>query len=70
MSLCLEAFEALEPKNYKEMKALFDQFKVSYIKMSHNPSEIINDPNLVVQIENNFYPWKSAASIIMSYLAF
>jgi len=34
------------------------------------PDEIMSDPDLVVQIENNYYPWAQAAPMIMSYLAF
>ena len=37
MSLCLDAFRALEPTKYCEMKELFDQFKVPYEQMSQNP---------------------------------
>ena len=70
MSLCLHAFKGLEPKSYREMKELFDEFKVDYAKMNEAPLSIIQDPNLVVQIEHNFYTWEAAAPIIMSYLAF
>lgn len=37
MSLCLEAFKALEPTNYCEMKELFNQLKVPYEDMCANP---------------------------------
>ena len=70
MSLCLHAFKGLEPKTYREMKQLFEEFKVDYAKMNDAPLSIIQDPNLVVQIEHNFYTWETAAPIIMSYLAF
>ena len=70
MSLCLHAFKALEPTRYCEMKELFDQFKVPYETMCNNPKEIIHDPNLVVQIERNFYTWENGAPMIMSYLAY
>jgi len=30
MSLCLDAFKALEPTSYCEMKEIFDQCKVDY----------------------------------------
>ena len=70
MSLCLHAFKALEPTRYCEMKELFDQFKVPYEDMCNRPKTIINDPNLVVQIERNFYTWENGAPMIMSYLAY
>ena len=70
MSLCLHAFKALEPTRYCEMKELFDQFKVPYEDMCKRPKTIINDPNLVVQIERNFYTWENGAPMIMSYLAY
>ena len=70
MSLCLEAFKALEPTRYCEMKELFDQFRVPYETMCSRPQQIIRDPNLVVQIERNFYTWENSAPMIMSYLAF
>ena len=38
--------------------------------MNDAPLSIIKDPNLVVQIEHNFYTWETAEPIIMSYLAF
>ena len=38
--------------------------------MNDDPLSVMKDPNLVVQIEHNFYTWQSAAPIIMSYLAF
>lgn len=52
------------------MKEIFDQFKVSYEMMCEKPKEIIRDPNLVVQIEKNFYNWDTGAPMIMSYLTF
>ena len=52
------------------MKEIFDRHKVPYEKMCQMPAEIMSDPDLVVQIENNFYPWAQAAPMIMSYLAF
>ena len=70
MSLCLHAFNGLEPKTYREMKQLFEEFKVDYAKMNDAPLSIIKDPNLVVQIEHNFYIWETAAPIIMSSVAF
>ena len=48
LSLCLEAFKALEPTSYCEMKELFDQFKVPYEDMCRRPQKIMKDPNLVV----------------------
>lgn len=38
--------------------------------MCDMPKEIIRDPDLVVQIERNFYSWENAAPMIMSYLVF
>ena len=70
MSLCLSAFHQLQPTTYVEMRQIFDQWKVPYEKMCAMPAEIMSDPDLVVQIENNFYPWAQAAPMIMSYLAF
>ena len=70
MSLCLEAFRGLEPKTQSEMQKLFNEFKIDYAKMCDDPVSIMKDPNLVVQIESNFYAWQTAAPIIMSYLAF
>ena len=52
------------------MRQIFDQWRVPYEKMCAMPAEIMSDPDLVVQIENNFYPWSQAAPMIMSYLAF
>lgn len=52
------------------MKQIFDQNRVSYIQMCSNSAEIMSDPNLVVQIEENFYPWQQAAPMIMAYLTF
>lgn len=57
MSLCLSAFSELQPQKYSEMRQIFEQWKVPYEKMCSMPDEIICDPELVVQIENNFYPW-------------
>ena len=37
MSLCLEAFKALELTSYCEMKEIFDQAKVSYEHFCQNP---------------------------------
>lgn len=70
MSLCLHALKALEPNRYCEMKEIFDQFSVPYETMCNSPKEIIRDPNLVVQIERNFYTWENGAPMIMSYLAY
>ena len=70
MSLCLAAFKSLEPSDYSEMKEVFDQHRVNYDKMCEMPKEIITDPNLVVQIERNFYTWENGAPMIMSYLVF
>ena len=70
MSLCLSAFKSLEPGNYAEMKEIFDRHRVHYDKMCEMPKQVINDPNLVVQIERNFYTWESGAPMIMSYLVF
>ena len=70
MSLCLHAFKALEPTNYCEMKELFDQFRVPYEQMCSNPHAVMKDPNLVVQIERNFYTWENGAPMIMSCLAY
>ena len=70
MSLCLGAFKSLEPGTYGEMQSIFDKHKVSYELMCDNPSEIIKDPDLVVKIESNFYPWSAAAPMIMAYLVF
>mmetsp|Transcript_22301 Transcript_22301/g.27373 ORF Transcript_22301/g.27373 Transcript_22301/m.27373 type:complete len:92 (+) Transcript_22301:1029-1304(+) len=70
MSLCLSAFQSLQPQKYCEMRQIFEKWKVSYEKMCTLPSEIISDPDLVVSIENNFYPWAQAAPMIMSYLVF
>ena len=52
------------------MKELFNQLKVPYEDMCANPQKIMKDPNLVVQIERNFYTWENGAPMIMSYLAF
>ena len=52
------------------MKEIFDRHKVPYEKMCQMPKEIISNPNLVVQIEKNFYTWHNGAPIIMAYLAF
>ena len=41
MSLCLEAFQTLQPKTYGEMKDIFDQFYVSYHDMCSKPKDII-----------------------------
>ena len=70
MSLCLSSFQSLEPADYAEMKQIFDTHKVSYDKMCQMPKEIISDPNLVVQIERNFYTWENGAPMIMAYLVF
>ena len=70
MSLCLSALHTLEPADYAEMKEIFDKFKVPYDKMCEMPKEVISDPNLVVQIERNFYTWENGAPMIMAYLVF
>ena len=70
MSLCLNAFQSLEPKTNGEMQQIFNEYKIDYAKMNDDPVTIMKDPNLVVQIEHNFYTWQTAAPIIMSYLAF
>ena len=51
MSLCLNAFKTHEPAKYSEMREIFEQHKVNYDSMCQTPKEVINDPNLVVQIE-------------------
>ena len=48
MSLCLSAFQSLEPADYAEMKEIFDKYRVHYDKMCQMPKEVISDPNLVV----------------------
>ena len=70
MSLCLSAFKTLEPSDYSEMQEIFDRHRINYVKMCEMPKEIIKDPNLVVQIERNFYTWEIGAPMIMSYLVF
>ena len=52
------------------MQQIFNEYKIDYAKMNDDPVTIMKDPNLVVQIEHNFYTWQTAAPIIMSYLAF
>ena len=70
MSLCLSAFERLQPTTYSEMKDIFDQHKVSYEKLCEMPKSIMTDPNLVVLIEKNFFKWEDSAPMMMSHLAF
>ena len=38
--------------------------------MCRNPQSVIRDPNLVVQIERNFYTWENGAPMIMSCLVY
>lgn len=52
------------------MDQLFKTYEVSYDKMCESPSLIMANPDLVVSIEGNFYPWERAAPMIMSYLVF
>ena len=52
------------------MQAIFDQHRVSYMTMCNDPAGVINSEDLVVQIEQNFYPWHQAAPMIMAFLTF
>ena len=63
MSLCMEAYKALLPKSYSEMKEIFEQFKV--LPEEQEKLEVIKDPNLVVQIERNFYNWETGSPVLM-----
>ena len=57
MSICLNAFKSLEPKTQHDLQKIFDEYKIDYAKMNDDPHSIMKDPNLVVQIEHNFYTW-------------
>lgn len=70
MSICLHVFKQLKPQTYSDMKEIFEEHKVSYDMMCQRPKEIIQDANLVVQIDRNFYNWETGAPMIMSYLTF
>ena len=67
MSLCMEAYKALQPKSYSEMKEIFEQFKVKAEEQENE--EVIKDPNLVVQIEKNFYNWETGVPVLMELIS-
>lgn len=52
------------------MQRLFFLNIVSFEKFSTNPFEVLNDPNLVIRIDNDYYDWISAAPLIISMLCF
>jgi len=48
ISLCLNAFEELQPSSLSQMREIFARYYVTYDKMCQVPNEVINDPDLVV----------------------
>ena len=70
MSLCMSAFTELQPTKYSQMKQIFEDYKVTYDSMCMMPLETLKNPELVVQIERNFYSWEKGAPMIMAYLVF
>ena len=52
------------------MKQIFEDYKVTYDSMCMKPLETLKNPELVVQIERNFYSWEKGAPMIMAYLVF
>ena len=65
MSLCLHACKALEPKSYSDIKEIFEQFKVNSEEQDNE--EIIKDPNLVVQIDKNFYSYETGVPMLIDF---
>ncbi|KAK3574854.1 hypothetical protein QTP86_018320 [Hemibagrus guttatus] len=64
MSLC-----GTEGYNRKIKKEKFEEHIVTYQDFVNNPG-IIDDPNLVICINSNYYNWAAAAPMILSMQAF
>jgi hypothetical protein len=53
-----------------KLREIFDQNKISFEDYQKKPDQILQDPRLLIKLENDLYDWKSAAPLIVSLLAF
>jgi len=66
LSLCGDQITSHE----EDLLPLFLKHKVSFEKFVQDPMAIINNPNLMVKIEDKLYDWRLACPLIVSLLAF
>ncbi|KAJ3044700.1 hypothetical protein HDV00_001104 [Rhizophlyctis rosea] len=67
LSLC--GYRSLKSLPVEAAENNFVQNQISFEMFCGNPS-IINDPNLIVKINGNYYSWAVAGPILLSHMAF
>jgi len=71
MSLCLSEFESSQPANPAQMNDLFVAHRVEYETFAFDAYRLMQEPDLVIRIDKTqYYTWKDAQAILMSYLVF
>lgn len=60
----------INEKNEDELYEIFIKNKITFEKYSQDPYKFLNDPNLIVKVNDVIYQWKLAAPLIISLYAF
>ncbi len=55
---------------HRELREIFEKNKVAFSEFSKNPLRVVNDPHLLIRVEDKLYDWKTAAPLILSLLAY
>jgi hypothetical protein len=60
----------LEPRTKEEMEKIFQEYIITPDTFGAKPFEVMQDPNLVVQIGSKYFESRVGMAMIMSYIVF
>ena len=66
MSLCGRIVGETDAESYK----IFRESRIDFETFDANPWSLINDPRLVVKVEEKYYNWQEACPLLLSLLVF
>jgi len=66
MSLCGRIVGETDADSYK----IFRESRIDFETFDNDPWSLINDPRLVVKVEEKYYNWQEACPLLLSLLVF